>query len=688
MDGAVSHDLLRSDYAVSLRPGASSRPKSNALAYRPDVDGLRALAVLAVIGFHVGGGWFPGGYVGVDVFFVISGFLITSIICTQLDEGRFSFVDFYARRCKRIFPSLIIVLLAVLAFGWIFLLPDEFERVGKHIAAGAGFISNFALWRESGYFDKAADTKPLLHLWSLGIEEQFYLLWPPLLAWAWKRRWDAFGLTMTVASVSFVINVMLVSLWQASDMYYLPLTRFWELLLGGALAYAHLFRREELDRLVKRVGRAVPGSRFVSVENIQATLGLFLILLAVVALNKGTLFPGWWALLPTLGALLLISAGPPAWINRKLLASGPLVFIGLISYPLYLWHWPLLSYAQIMTSGVSSLSIRLFAVCAAFLLAWLTYRIIEKPIRPQPNPVALILVTSLGIVACFGAAAFSRQLHARSERYGLENIVKASKADWGFPGSELKPVHTEFGYHFERGAGPHKVLFVGDSHMQQYYPRVDGFMTERPETSKAVLFVTERSCPPIHNIRGVTRPECAGLMENAFSLASDPQIDTVVIAAAWNRYDAFESNEREALFRDLASTIISFRKMDRQVYLILPIPRGELFDPAHLVNRSIRNLGFVVQERVERADVDKTLKPIASRLKDIARSSGATAIDPSEYICGETYCPTLAEDHMPVYTDESHLRPAFVRDHITFLDAIISTSTSKTPSSNLMEYGR
>src|SRR5262245_7096379 len=143
MDGAVSHDLLRSDYAVSLRPGASSRPKSNALAYRPDVDGLRALAVLAVIGFHVGGGWFPGGYVGVDVFFVISGFLITSIICTQLDEGRFSFVDFYARRCKRIFPSLIIVLLAVLAFGWIFLLSDEFARVGKHIAAGGGVLCEF-----------------------------------------------------------------------------------------------------------------------------------------------------------------------------------------------------------------------------------------------------------------------------------------------------------------------------------------------------------------------------------------------------------------------------------------------------------------------------------------------------------------------------------------------------------------
>jgi len=317
------------------------RPCASDLAYRPDIDGLRAVAVLSVIGFHAGVRWFPGGYAGVDIFFVISGFLITSIILRQLAEDRFSFADFYARRCKRIFPALIIVLAAVFAFGWMFLLPNEYERIGKHIVAGAGFVSNFAFWLESGYFDSAAGTKPLLHLWSLGIEEQFYLLWPPLLLWVWKRKPDALAVAIGLASISFAINVMLVSLWQATDMYFLPPIRFWELLVGSALAYAHLFRREELEHLLKRATAGVPGSRLVSIENIQATIGLALIAVAVVVLDKRTLFPGWWALAPTIGAGLLISAGPRAWINRKLMANRVVVFIGLISYPLYLWHWPL-----------------------------------------------------------------------------------------------------------------------------------------------------------------------------------------------------------------------------------------------------------------------------------------------------------------------------------------------------------
>src|SRR5262245_46861295 len=198
------HELSSSDVIARDFVGApASRSVSSAsypVTYRPDVDGLRAVAVLAVIGFHGSPEFFPGGYVGVDIFFVISGFLITSIICKQIDQGSFSFFDFYARRCKRIFPSLMIVLIAVLAYGWLFLLPDEFERMGKHIAAGAGFISNFAFWRESGYFDKLAESKPLLHLLSLGIEEQFYLLWPPLLVWVWKRKSDVLTVAVGVAS--------------------------------------------------------------------------------------------------------------------------------------------------------------------------------------------------------------------------------------------------------------------------------------------------------------------------------------------------------------------------------------------------------------------------------------------------------------------------------------------------------
>ena len=651
-----------------------SGSQSHVLAYRPDVDGLRAVAVLSVIGFHASPNWFPGGYVGVDIFFVISGFLITSIICRQLDAGRFRFADFYARRCKRIFPALITVLVAVLAYGWIFLLPDEYERLGKHVGAGAGFISNFALWLESGYFDKAAESKPLLHLWSLGIEEQFYLLWPPLLVWIWKRKSDVFTVTVLIAVTSFVVNVMLVSLWQSTDMYYLPPVRFWELLLGAAFAYAHLFRKYQLDSLVKRISRLVPGAYCIGVENIQATMGLCMIVVAILVLSKATLFPGWWAVLPTVGALFLISAGPHAWINRKFLASGLLVFIGLISYPLYLWHWPLLSFAHIVQGGTPGPTSKAVEVVLAFLFAWLTYRLFEKPVRAQSNKAVRALIPSLTIAGCLGIAAYSHHIHVRAEKYGVDKIVKVA-GEWGFPGHNLHSVHTEFGYHFEQGTGSPKVLFVGDSNMQQYYPRIDRLLTENPNTTKGALFITMAGCVPIPFIKGFAQAKCEGLAERALSVAENFDVDTVVIASGWVGYGVFNSTQRDQAYELLATMIAKYKSMRRQVYLVLPIPIDDGFDPYHLVTRNFFDFGFKIESRpVERAKVDAVIKPVALRLTQIAEATGAEAIDPTRFLCGEGDCPTFSDDGLPIYMDSGHLRPAFVREHITFLDETVSAN--------------
>ena len=203
--------------------------------YRPDIDGLRAVAVLSVVAFHAFPEWIKGGFIGVDVFFVISGFLISTIIFENLDRGTFSFAEFYARRIKRIFPALIFVLSACLIFGWLSLLPEELNQLGKHILGGAGFVSNLVLWSESGYFDNSAETKPLLHLWSLGIEEQFYIVWPFLVWAAWKRKLNLFYVTLSLLVASFASNIWLI---QANPVatFYSPLTRFWELLCGSLLA--------------------------------------------------------------------------------------------------------------------------------------------------------------------------------------------------------------------------------------------------------------------------------------------------------------------------------------------------------------------------------------------------------------------------------------------------------------------
>jgi peptidoglycan/LPS O-acetylase OafA/YrhL len=212
--------------------------------YRSDIDGLRAIAVLSVVGFHAFPSHIKGGFVGVDIFFVISGFLISTIIYGSLERGSFSFVEFYSRRIKRIFPALLLVLFTVLAAGWILLLPDEYKQLGKHVAGGAGFIANFVLWNESGYFDNAAETKPLLHLWSLGIEEQYYIVWPLFLWVIWKTRLNLLFLTIVATLASFAFNVSQISSDPVGT-FYSPLTRFWELFVGSVLAWVTLHQPTE-----------------------------------------------------------------------------------------------------------------------------------------------------------------------------------------------------------------------------------------------------------------------------------------------------------------------------------------------------------------------------------------------------------------------------------------------------------
>jgi peptidoglycan/LPS O-acetylase OafA/YrhL len=338
--------------------------------YRSDIDGLRAFAVLSVVLFHAFPEFITGGFIGVDVFFVISGFLISTIIFEKLEQGSFSFTDFYARRVRRIFPALILVLLTSFILGWCILFVSEYKQLGKHIAGGAGFVANLILWSESGYFDNLADTKPLLHLWSLGIEEQFYIIWPPILWAAWRFKISFPPIILAIVLASFALNMYGIAIDPVAT-FYSPLTRFWELLIGSSLAYLAVFGAKYPKIAVSNATQA----------NAYSWVGLVLFVAGLFLINKESGFPGAWALLPTLGAALFIQAGPSAWFNKVVLGSSVLVWFGLISYPLYLWHWPLLSFARILSSSVPELEIRIGVVALSILLSWLTYRFVEKPIR-------------------------------------------------------------------------------------------------------------------------------------------------------------------------------------------------------------------------------------------------------------------------------------------------------------------
>jgi peptidoglycan/LPS O-acetylase OafA/YrhL len=361
--------------------------------YRADIDGLRAIAILSVVGFHAFPQWIKGGFIGVDIFFVISGFLISSIIFGNLEKNTFSFTEFYIRRIQRIFPALILVLVTSYVFGWYLLLPDEFMQLGKHIAGGAGFISNLVLWSEADYFDTASNAKPLLHLWSLGVEEQFYIFWPVLLGVVWRYRLNFLSITIFIALVSFAINIVIVASNPTAD-FYSPLSRFWELMIGGVLAYLALHKSHLLPQRT----------------NAQSVIGLVLIITGILSVNKASEFPGWLALLPTIGTFLVISAQPTAWINRYLLSNRLLVNIGLISYPLYLWHWPILSFLRITESGTPPVGERIIAIAVAFTLAWITYVAVEKPVRfkIKGNWKIVLLCVLLTITGYVGFNTFQR----------------------------------------------------------------------------------------------------------------------------------------------------------------------------------------------------------------------------------------------------------------------------------------
>ncbi len=394
--------------------GPAAPAAATHLPYRRDIDGLRAVAVLAVVLYHAFPNLLPGGFIGVDVFFVISGYLISSILLRELQQRQFSIAAFYARRVKRIFPSLLAVMLACLAFGWVALFPDEYGQLGKHVGGGASFAANFFYWAQVGYFDTSADTKPLLHLWSLGIEEQFYIVWPAVLALAWRRRANLLAVTAMLAVLSFALNAAGIDR-HATATFYSPLSRAWELLGGVLLACA-------------AHGRAAPAS--AGARQNTAAFAAVLLLGAGLASITPAHFPGWRALAPVLAAMLLIGAGPRAWFNRVVLGSRVMVAIGLISYPLYLWHWPLLSFAQIVEGHLPAPRIRVFALLASVVLAWLSWQVLERPLRRLKGRSARLAVALLcALMAGTGlAGAWLYQNEGLPQRAAIQDNLANQKA--------------------------------------------------------------------------------------------------------------------------------------------------------------------------------------------------------------------------------------------------------------------
>lgn len=511
--------------------------------YRPDIDGLRAIAVLSVVAFHAFPDFIKGGFIGVDIFFVISGFLISSIIFGSLDKGTFSFREFYARRIKRIFPALILVLSICYGFGWFVLLTDEYKQLGKHIAAGAGFVSNLILLDESGYFDNSAETKPLLHLWSLGIEEQFYIVWPFLIWFAWKGKFNILTMTILVAIISLLLNIKGIKTDSVAT-FYSPQTRFWELLTGSLLAWFYFYKKEACRMLSRRIDywlnlviyEEVKETNGQAICTLTSIMGMLILGYGFFQISKEVDFPGIWATLPVLGAILLIASGPYAVINRAVLSNKILVWFGLISFPLYLWHWPLLAFARILESEQPDENIRIVVVVIAIFLAWLTYSILEKRIRSgERSDLKVTILLSLMILVGILGYQLSANNGFVFRSVAVSNNEFEYKQHWkGWSECDVvkAPNKANGGCKVLRQDAPIDILVIGDSHAGHLASGLK-YKFSHDKDNVAVMF--HAACFPVYPVflnKSSWHFECPGdLIQKALDYArSTESIKTIVLS--------------------------------------------------------------------------------------------------------------------------------------------------------------
>jgi peptidoglycan/LPS O-acetylase OafA/YrhL len=594
---------------------------SSTSPYRADIDGLRAVSILLVVGYHAQ--WIAGGFVGVDVFFVISGFLITRIILTQSRDNNFSSLDFYSRRVRRIFPALIVVLAASYAIGWFVLLPGGFSLLGENIAASVAFVSNLLQLTQAGYFAPEATENPLLHLWSLGIEEQFYIIWPLVLVTILqsKRRqlWIA-----AIAAVSFSASLMIFLGYKAWS-FYSPAARAWELLAGGLIADWYIDHPESNQR----------SARF---DDLLATTGIAAILAAAVLLNANSLFPGLFALLPVLGAGLII-VSPNSWINRNILSIRPIVLIGLISYPLYLWHWPLLSYLSIVRNGVPTLLEVWGTIIVAGVLSWLTFHFIEIPVRRQPNAVLKLSfgLTAVGAVGVLTIAAsgfsfrFSPEIRDIAElapysNSGLKNECFLEQPGSGFSSRCIEP-------------GEKPLLFLwGDSTAASLYPGLEKAEQRFPFR---LAFFAIPGCPPILDAN------CDVSTAAVFDFVRSSTPEILLLHAMWDRTDNLDKL-RETIRRLKALNI-------SRIVILGPVPVWKRTLPSTLVN--FYRLRHTIVDRIA-AGVSGTADD--ERMESFSRSVGVEYISAWHILCNSEGCLTqvgpTAND--VVTTDFVHLSNA------------------------------
>jgi len=651
-------------------------------SYRSEIDGLRAFAVLSVVAFHAFPSWLKGGFIGVDVFFVISGFLITSHIFENLDKGQFSFTDFFGRRIRRIFPALILVMACSLAFGWFALLADEFAQLGKHVASGAAFITNFILVDESGYFDKAAETKPMLHLWSLAVEEQFYIVWPLVLWLAWKRKFNLLTITILVAVVSFYLNLRFVKSYP-TETFFWPVGRFWELLSGSILAWLLLYKSDLFSRvklwLDKFVVRIIHSKEVEAdgstISNLMSFLGLLLLAYGVIRINESLSFPSKWALIPVLGAVLIIASGSKAWLNRIFLMNPIAVWFGLISYPLYLWHWPILSYLQILSGENPARELRIMAVLLSIFLAWATYYFLERYFRASRLSVRrlLVLIVGISLIGLLGLLVSKEQIKSYLATFFPNQQMLADILPT--PINEKRICFERLGISEDskirycrissKDDFP-SVALIGDSHSSVAFEGTSYYL--KKEHNVTTLNLAGRLFSNVVNApKGNEFEEnnYLGGFEVADFIAKNERISTVVMVARGFFYINWAENlhipskphitDKKDVFIEGLRDLLD-RLSNKKIIFVLENPTLT-FDPRNCGPQRLINL-FSKNCSISRNEDDAIHKEYITRTKELMQSyKNVVLVNPRDELCDDEKC-YASKGGRVLYGDYNHLNPS------------------------------
>ncbi|WP_415238102.1 acyltransferase family protein [Seleniivibrio woodruffii] len=639
------------------------------MKYRQDIDGLRSVAILPVILYHAGIGAFSGGFTGVDVFFVISGYLITTIIFREIESGTFTLSNFYIRRIKRIFPALFAMIAVTGLISYFVLMPNHFAKFGKSVAAAVFFCANIIFWGDSGYFDAEAESKPLLHTWSLGVEEQFYIFFPLILMFLARTGFRRLKtIIVSIFVVSFLLNIAFVGRFPEAVFFNLPF-RAWELMLGSMLSLGFFPQADGAKK------------EFLSV------LGLMLIASGMLFIDESTRFPGYAALLPCVGTALIIHAEGSA-VNR-FLSYRPFVWVGLLSYSLYIWHWPVFAFRNYVSAvQIDSFFLsNTFLIPFVFLLAVVSYYIIEKPLRVMKvqnrkqffayAAASMLVITSAGLYVKFEKGIKSRfspdVIRSITAKMGGLDPKKCFDLKYA---DIRKERLCRIG---DKNAEP-SFAMMGDSHALA----MSGGMNEQMKLyGMSGLFFARPTCLPTEEsdvLNGTKIQECSDHFKKAIDiLESSPEIKTVFITARWGMYannvrylddsklyivkkaeakvDSVRSDE--LLYNGLKDTITELTQSGKRVVLIMDVPDIGFDVPAEAGKYAVMKKIF--GEKVGSLDYDfnsaehiKWSEDFKKMVAKLSEEAEFTVLDPSDYLCKEGECD-IYNGLDPLYFDSNHL---------------------------------